>query len=147
MVSLINNNVMEFVDFIPENRPSERVCDPNIFENTSVVEIDNGQGVAEFFANDLDAYLFARTRLTDMQLAALSSQLSHQNSVFDSLSDEQQVQYLNSRYNQNFAGIDNYRAHLLSNLDKFESDIREFVKSQQDSPDPDPDSVVNPNPE
>lgn len=122
---------IDFVDFVPEPRPSERVCDPNAFSTLTHVEIDNGLGVSEHISNDLDSYLFARERLTDMQLAALSSQLSHRSSVFDSMNDDERIQFLNSRYNQNFAGVDAYRQYLVDNLDSIEQDILSSNESDE----------------
>lgn len=104
-----------------EKKYIERVCDPNIFQNVTHFEVPFGTQNITFVVNDLDAYLFSRQRLTDVQLAALSSQLSHQSSVFDSMTDEQRVQFLSSRYNQNFASVDSYRQYLVEHMNELES--------------------------
>lgn len=112
-------------------RVSEVVATPNVFHNVTSFERDFGDEKVRFLCNDLDAYLYQRSRLTDVQLAALSAQLSSQSSVFDGLSDEQQVQFLNSRYNQNFASVDSYRQYLVQNLNKLDSDVQQFIKDSQ----------------
>lgn len=112
-------------------RVSEVVATPNVFHNVTSFEREYGDEKIRFMSNDLDAYLYQRSRLTDVQLAALSAQLSSSSSAFDGLSDEQQIQFLNSRYNQNFASIDSYRQYLVSNLDKLDADIQQFVKDSQ----------------
>lgn len=112
-------------------RVSEVVATPNVFHNVTSFEREFGDEKIRFLSNDLDAYLYQRSRLTDVQLAALSAQLSSSSSVFDSLSDEQQIQFLNSRYNQNFASVDSYRQYLVSNLGKLDADVQQFVKDSQ----------------
>lgn len=112
------------------SRCSEVVASPNLFQNETLVEMEFAGDKINFCANDLDAYLFARSRLTDAQLAALSAQLEQRSSVFDSLTDSQRVQFLNSRYNQNFASVDNYRDYLIANMDKFESEIKSSLQEQ-----------------
>lgn len=112
-------------------RVSEVVATPNVFHDVTSFEREYGDEKIRFLTNDLDAYLYQRSRLTDVQLAALSAQLSSSSSVFDGLSDEQQIQFLSSRYNQNFASIDSYRQYLVSNLDKLDADIQQFVKDSQ----------------
>lgn len=112
------------------SRVSEVVASPNLFQNETIVEMEFAGAKVKFIANDLDAYLFARSRLTEAQLAALSSQLEQRSSVFDSLTDEQRMQFLNSRYNQNFASVDNYRSYLLQHMNDFENDIKTFVSEQ-----------------
>lgn len=111
-------------------RASEIVASPNLFQNETVVSMKFADSEIRFLANDLDAYLFSRSRLTPAQLAALSAQLEQHSSVFDSLTDEQRVQFLNSRYNQNFASVDNYRSYLLANLDKFDGEIKASLEEQ-----------------
>lgn len=113
------------------NRVSEVVATPNVFHNVTSFEREFGDVNVRFLCNDLDAYLYQRSRLTDVQLAALSAQLSSSSSAFDNLSDEQQVQFLSSRYNQNFASIDSYRQYLVENLNNLDSDIQQFLKDSQ----------------
>lgn len=102
---------------------TDKLCTPNIFGEFSFVTMDFGGESVKFLSNDLDAYLFSRGRLNDLQLAALSSQLSQHSSVFDSLSDEQRIEFLNSRYNQNFASVDSFRQYLVSNLQELEESV------------------------
>lgn len=112
-------------------RVSEVVATPNVFHNVISFEREFGDVKVRFLSNDLDAYLYQRSRLTDVQLAALSAQLSSNSSAFDGLSDEQQIQFLNSRYNQNFASVDTYRQYLVQNLDKLDADVKQFIKDSQ----------------
>ncbi len=111
-------------------RVSEVVASPNLFQNETLVEMTFADSKVCFVANDLDAYLYARSRLTDAQLAALSAQMKQRSSVFDSLTDEQRVQFLNSRYNQNFASVDNYRNYLVEHLVELENDIKASLADQ-----------------
>lgn len=111
-------------------RASDVVASPNLFQKETEVEMEFADSKVRFIANDLDAYLYARSRLTDAQLAALSAQLEQRSSVFDSLTDDQRIQFLSSRYNQNFASVDNYRNYLLQHMDDFEQEIKTSLAEQ-----------------
>lgn len=114
---------------------TDKLCTPNIFSEFSFVSMDFGDVKVKFLANDLDAYLFSRGRLTDMQLAALSSQLSIHSSAFDNLTDEQRIKFLNSRYNQNFASVDAFRRYLVDNMSSLESSLEDESENSVDSVD------------
>lgn len=98
----------------------DKVAVPSLFADYSIVEMEFADSKVKFISNDLDAYLYARGRLTDAQLAALSSQISQSSSVFDSMTDEQRVQFLSSRYSQNFASVDAFRQYLVDNMSSLE---------------------------
>lgn len=107
----------------------DKVAAPSLFADFSTVEMDFVDEKVKFCSNDLDSYLFARGRLTDAQLAALTSQVSSMSSAFDGLSDDDKVKFLSSRYSQNFASVDSYRQYIVANLDKLESEINDEVAS------------------
>lgn len=101
-------------------RVSDVIASPDIFaENRRFTHVSRGMECV-IHTNDLDALLFARGRLTDMQLAALTSNLSQHSSIFDGLSDEQKLEAVSSRYNQNFASVDRFREYLVSELGNIE---------------------------
>lgn len=115
----------------------DKVATPSLFADFSSLQIDFGDEKVRFYSNDLDVYLYSRGRLTDAQLAALTSQLSSSSSVFDGMTDEQRVQFLSSRYSQNFASVDNFRRYLVSNLEELETEMKS-ITSSDDPSDPAP---------
>ncbi len=122
------------------SRVSDVVAAPDIFEeNRRFIHVSRGRECI-IHTNDLDSVLFARNRLTDMQLAALTANLSQRSSIFDSLSDDDKMRAVSSRYNQNFSSVDRYREYLVSELDNIEQEELERIESEE----PDIVEPVNP---
>lgn len=112
-------------------RVSDVIAAPDIFaENRRFTHVSRGRECI-IHTNDLDSVLFARNRLTDMQLAALTANLSQRSSIFDSLSDDDKIRAVSSRYNQNFASVDRYREYLVSELGNIEKEELERIEAEK----------------